>query len=263
MLTSRRQCAIIGLPAVGKSSLVAALHGRPGEAVPPTQGCNKSTLSRDSYTLDLLDLGGQPGVRKFWANLAQEADAIICVANASEADDLAWAMLGTEIRNLREGRPMLLVLNQRDVPERACASVEQALTRLELSAADPSVGVQMIASSADVAGAEVGIEWLCGVLAGVADGDGAMEEADDSNLGAPGGQAAEEQLHSWNEPAAEPLRPAAGASRLRVMRTLQDARQQAGAHEADMEELQQRLMNGHILTEHELELIRAADRSVR
>ena len=57
--------------------------------------------------------------------------------------------------------------------------------------------------------------------------------------------------------------PPAGGSRLRVIRELRNARQQAGSEDHDMEELQRRLMAGHILSEEELELIRAADRSAR
>ena len=78
-------------------------------------------------------------------------------------------------------------------------------------------------------------------------------------------------VHFWHlrssllakKPSEHPQPPASGASRLRVMRTLREARQQAGVEDADIEELQQRLMTGHILSEHELELIRAADRSAR
>ena len=277
MIGQRRKCAIIGLPAVGKSSLVAAWHGRPGEAVQPTQGCNKSTISRGELYLDLLDLGGQDGVRKFWPNLTQEADALICLANASEADDLAWAMLGSEIRNLRDERPVLLLLNQRNVAPRACASTSEALERLNLRAGDAGVHVETLASSSDTAGAEAGLEWLCDVLVHGDRGEQMADDDDDTQASRgwqqqrQGQEQAEGQLHPWSMPeqpmepdgAEPPMAPPAGGSRLRVIRELRNARQQAGSEDHDLEELQRRLMSGHILSEEELELIRAADRSAR
>ena len=64
----RRRIAVLGLPSVGKSTFVAALHGKTGADAPePAQcACNKSTLGRAECNLDVLDLGGQPSVRRFW-----------------------------------------------------------------------------------------------------------------------------------------------------------------------------------------------------
>ena len=64
-MADRRRIAVIGLPAVGKSSIVAALHGKTADGR-PTEGVNKSSLPRGGFILDLLDLGGSAQVRKFW-----------------------------------------------------------------------------------------------------------------------------------------------------------------------------------------------------
>ena len=84
----RRKIAVVGLPSVGKTTLIATLQSKERMSPEPTQGCNKSTLSRDEINLDLLDMGGKPEVRKFWQQLAKDAQGIIVLANAAEADDL-------------------------------------------------------------------------------------------------------------------------------------------------------------------------------
>ena len=99
-------------------------------------------------------------VRKFWKQMTMEADGFICVVNASEADDLSWMMIGQEVRMLREGRPVLLLLNRREAPERVCVSPKEALERLGLHET-AGVQIEIIAASADVASADSGIAWLC------------------------------------------------------------------------------------------------------
>ena len=66
-------------------------------------------------------------------------------------------------------------------------------------------------------------------------------------------------------PADEPPDEAPTASvtggRMRLMRELKDAKKFAGDEESDVDELQRRLIAGHILSESEMERIRSAVRS--
>ena len=260
----RLRVAIVGLPSVGKSTFVAALHGKPILSPEPTQGCNKSTVGREECNLELLDLGGKPSIRKFWRQLTTDAQGLVLIANAAEADDMAWGLLANELRSLRSMRPVLLLLNQRDVPAHLCTPTTEALRRLGLQSA-PDVGVATIANSTDVEGADPGLAWLCELLLG---GD---------SLSSSGGSP--EPMLSNEPPASSPGssmltrpypprgadvpidEPAPRSSRLRVLRELRDAREYAGNEASEVAELQQKLMAGYILSEEELEMIRAAIRT--
>ena len=265
---TRIRLAIVGFPAVGKSSFVAALHGRPVEAIAPTEGCNKSNITRGDLTLDLIDLGGKMAVRKFWSRMAEDADGLIVVANAAEADDLTWSMLGQEVRGLRNGRPTLVLLNARDASPRACLPAAEALDRLGL-ADERNVDIHELASSSDVAAADPGMTWLCDEIARA---DGSPR----SSRGSSRGSTPDREVHSSRAAAAaqqqqqqhlEPedddeldhnptVPPPPSGSRMRALRGLRDARQWADAEKAEVEDLQRRLIAGHILSEEEMALLR-------
>ena len=187
MALPRRRVAIVGLPAVGKSTFVHALHGKAGEQQPaPTAGCNKSSVHFDRIIFDLLDLGGSPQVRKFWGQLAGDAHAIVIMVNASEADDMSWALLASEVRRLRAGRPLLVLLNQRDVPAAACVAAADALDRLNIDPA-PDVRVAGLLRASDIASAEAGLAWLAALMLGehVEDDAPPEDDADDAQPEAP------------------------------------------------------------------------------
>ncbi len=288
----RRRIAILGLPAVGKSTFVQALHGKTGEQQPPpTAGCNKSSVQRDGMVLDLLDLGGSPQVRKFWGQLAAEAHAIVVMVNASEADDMAWAMLASEVRRLRADRPLLVLLNQRDAPATVCVASADALDRLDIDPA-PDVRVAGLLRSSDLASAEGGLAWLAAVMLGeYFEDDRSLEDdngaADGPQPEAPLWAAAAEAL---DEEQAELQRGAAaagggvvltrspgartieegdivgggdprpsGRSRLRVMQAVEDARQAAdGSDEGALAAaLASKLASGHLLSSEEIARLRA------
>ena len=264
---TRLRLAIVGFPAVGKSSFVAALHGRPGESTAPTEGCNKSNLARGDLTLELVDLGGKTAVRKFWSRMAEDADGFVVVANAAEADDLTWSMLGQELRGLRKGRPTLVLLNARDASPRACLPAAEALDRLGL-ANERAVDIVELASSSDVAAADPGLTWLCDEIA----------RPDGASIGASSrGSTPEREVHSSRAAALEQRQqqqqhlapsddddeldnptvpPPPSGSRMRALRGLRDARQWADAEKAEVEDLQRRLIAGHILSEEEMALLR-------
>ena len=259
----RLRVAIVGLPSVGKSTFVAALHGKPLHSPEPTQGCNKSTVGREDCNLELLDLGGKSSIRKFWRQLTTDAQGLVLLANAAEADDMAWGLLANELRSLRSMRPVLLLLNQRDVPAHLCTPTTEALRRLGLQSA-PDVGVATIANSTDVEGADPGIAWLCELLLG---GDGLS-----SSGGSPEPMLSNEppafssgsgmMARAPHPPSAEPIDDTAPrSSRLRVLRELRDAREYTSNEASEVAELQERLMAGYILSEEELEMIRAAIRT--
>ena len=54
--------------------------------------------------------------------------------------------------------------------------------------------------------------------------------------------------------------PPPSGSRMRALRGLRDAREYANAEQDHVQELQRRLMEGHILSTEELEMVRAANR---
>lgn len=291
MSLPRKRVAIIGLPAVGKSTFVHALHGKAGEQQPaPTAGCNKSSVHFDRIIFDLLDLGGSPQVRKFWGQLAGDAHAIAIMVNASEADDMSWALLANEVRRLRAGRPLLVLLNQRDVPAAACVAAADALDRLGIDPA-PDVRVAGLLRASDIASAEAGLAWLAALMLGeyVEDDAPPEDDADGAQPEAPLWAAAAQALDE--EQAAElqsgmaasdsggdsPLDPRISArhnvspeqndprqqtarSRLRVMQAVETARQ--ASHRSDdgalAAALASKLASGHLLSSEEIARLRAS-----
>ncbi len=265
----RYRIAIVGPASSGKSSIVGAIQGRalePGYV--PTSGCNKSSISRSGHTLDLLDLGGGPDVRKFWKQLGGAAAAIVVVCSAAEADDLAWAMLGKDVRSLCEqgALPALVLLNRLGVAEHACVSPDAALDRLGLDL--PSyrfVRAISLGASDDVPAVEGGLLWLCAAMSG----DESASRQGGGNDG--GGNAAAPP---------NPLPPAlgvpgdggsgmggggggggGGGSRLRVVRAVREAQQYVGSEAAEVAAARERLEGGHLLTEREMEVLRAIQRA--
>ena len=266
----RLRVAIVGLPSVGKSSLVAALHGKELLTPEPTQGCNKSSIAHEDYNLDLLDLGGKPAVRKFWRNLAQDAQALVVLANAAEADDLSWGMLKTELRNLRQARPVLLLLSRRDVAPHLCVQPSDAMNRLGLDHTNGILHVALLDNSTDVANAEPGFEWLCErLLSGEEDEDVAGEEYEyEEEPAAPPPPPppappppAPPPPQEMGLPPMDADSPGRGPRRMRVLGAIRDARQYAGNEAQEIADLQHRLVAGHILSEEELERLRTAMRS--
>lgn len=256
----RRKVAILGLPSVGKTTFISTLQGKPLDTIEPTSGCNKSTLSLAEVNLDLLDVGGGPQVRRFWQQITAEAQGLVVLVNTSEADDLSWAQLARELRVVREGRPLLVLLTQYDLAPHLCVPPDEALTRLGLDRAAGVMNSCTLASSTDVDGAEAGIAWLCNRLmatdAGEDDdevGDGVYEPAEPVAAYAPPPRP--------QAPPLPPAEPTPRGSRLRIMSEIQRARQETGNEEAEIADLQQRLMDGHILSETDLERIRTAHRS--
>ena len=271
----RQRLALVGLSSVGKSTIVAALHGKPAsEPIAPTQGCNKSTLTRHNMLLDLLDLGGAPQVRKFWSQLASDVHAIVVVANAAEADDMNWAMLASEVQRLRGSRPLLVLLNRRDVSPGACASAAGALSLLGVDTTAGDVHVEELANSVDADAAEMGLDWLCGFLLGGAEGQGALS----GGVAEASSHDEDDVVDDWDGPQPGPPRsPDAGAAssttppgepsqqhepagraptRLRVMQALRDARQYQGEEAELAAALAQKLSSGHLLSEDELGTLR-------
>ena len=254
--------ALVGLSAVGKSTLVAALHGKASEAIVPTSGCNKSSLQRENVILDLLDLGGAPQVRKFWTRFASDVHAFVVVVNATEADDMSWAMLAGEVRRLRAGRPLLVLLNQRDVPAASCMSEDAALDLLGLEAAS-DVRIQTLACSTDAAAAEVGLQWLSATLIGaVVEEPQASSCAAGSSSSSSSSRPSSARLMSARTSAEDGDEEAPGSgssarSRLRVVQALRDARQYAGDEAELAAALAQKLSSGHLLSSAELAKLRS------
>lgn len=317
---TRRRIAIVGLQSTGKSRVVNALQGKPGAPTEPTSGANKSSVVRDGETYDLLDLGGAPAVRKFWAVLAADADALVAVVNASEADDIAWAMLARELRALRAASskgsvelPVLVLLNRLGVAERLCAPPLDALDRLGLAAQSRRVRVEQLASSEDAVAAEAGLAWLCDALlhpvddgatapaggaGGMASGaesaadagarelmagaplpslgrmalmrslqashassaaaDGApTHAADASGRPAPGGDGGGDDEHGGDDHGGGGPASRRGP---RAMRAVREAKTWADDTEDDLAVVERKLEAGMLLSEEELEVLRAKNR---
>ena len=257
--------ALVGLPAAGKSSFVAALHGKESEQIAPTAGCNKSSLHREDLILDLLDVGGSPQVRKFWTQLVGEVDALIVMVNSTDVNETSWTVLAEELRRLRADRPVLLLLNAHDEPLDSCLPECEVLERLGI-VPNPEVRVVAMARSSDIVSADLGLSWLCSVLVRELPTSDATQEAtlwaaaaaalDDpheasTRTHAAGGAALLDADRSAAAPGGVRSR-----TRLRVMQAVEDARQYDTPETELANALAAKLASGHLLSSEELSQLR-------
>ena len=224
-------------------------------------------LDAHGVILDLLDLGGAPQVRKFWAQLACDVHAFVVVVNAAEADDMAWALLSGELRRLREAQPLLVLLNQRDVPAAACCTVEEALDRLSVRKAT-TVRAVALSCSTDTNAAEAGLEWLCAVLTDQSEHEGTEDDGWPSEQQQAQGAAVGASISpppSEHSPQSAPGHAppdnvgdgqARAPTRLRVVQALRDARHYQGEEAELAAALSQKLASGHLLSEAEIGQLR-------
>ncbi len=62
----------------------------------PTQGFNVKSVVRDSFKLNVCDIGGQTMIRKYWENYYDNVDGLIFVVDSS--DDYRITECNTELK---------------------------------------------------------------------------------------------------------------------------------------------------------------------
>lgn len=69
---------VLGLDNAGKTTLLKFISSENPEKTTPTQGFNVKTVVKDSFKLNVWDIGGQKDIRKYWENYFTNVDGLVC-----------------------------------------------------------------------------------------------------------------------------------------------------------------------------------------
>ena len=76
---------VLGLDNAGKTTLLKLLScEQPSYVEEPTKGFNVKTVLRDTFKLNVWDIGGQSEIRKYWENYYDNTDGLIFVVDSSD-----------------------------------------------------------------------------------------------------------------------------------------------------------------------------------
>lgn len=89
---------VLGLDNAGKTTLLKYLSSENPEQTTPTQGFNVKTIVRDSFKLNVWDIGGQSEIRKYWENYYDNCDGLVFVVDS--VDDIRITECNTELKML-------------------------------------------------------------------------------------------------------------------------------------------------------------------
>ncbi|XP_019085291.1 PREDICTED: ADP-ribosylation factor-like protein 8A [Camelina sativa] len=114
------ELSLVGLQDAGKTSIVNVLAtGGYSEDMIPTVGFNMRKVTKESVTIRLWDLGGQPRFRSMWERYCRQVSAIAYVVDAADLDNLSVSK--SELHDLLsnaslKGIPLLVIGNKTDKP---------------------------------------------------------------------------------------------------------------------------------------------------
>jgi ADP-ribosylation factor-like protein 3 len=75
---------VLGLDNAGKTTLLRLLSSEDPTETSPTQGFNVKSIVKDSFKLNVWDIGGQKEIRKYWENYFDNVDGLIFVVDSSD-----------------------------------------------------------------------------------------------------------------------------------------------------------------------------------
>ncbi len=75
---------VLGLDNAGKTTLLRFLAQEDPTQTTPTQGFNVKSIVKDTFKLNVWDIGGQKEIRKYWENYFDNVDGLIFVVDSSD-----------------------------------------------------------------------------------------------------------------------------------------------------------------------------------
>ena len=127
----------------------------------PTQGFNIKTLTKQGFSLNVWDIGGQKAIRPYWRNYYESTDALLYVLDSSDKKRLEET--GEELAELLEeeklqGVPVLVMANKQDLVHALPAdAIAEGLNLYKIR--DRTWTIQPC-SAVTGEGIQEGLEWL-------------------------------------------------------------------------------------------------------
>lgn len=164
--TRSRGVLLLGLDGAGATTILYQLVlGKRLETI-PTLGVNNETIHADGVDLECWDIGGLDKMRPLWRQYSREADAVIFVVDAADADRMKLA--AEELSSLYEpatrgdivlnDRPLLVFANKQDLPKAANASAVEQVLKISTLSVETYKIFQCTAN--DRQSLQKGISWL-------------------------------------------------------------------------------------------------------
>lgn len=163
--------ACFGLNNAGKTTLVNTLKGDVSdpEGGNPTFGRAPHNVTHEGSTIKFVDIGGGKNMRGYWKDVYAEIHGAVYVIDSAcpdrfeESAKFLHEMLEDE---LLAGKPILILLNKRDLPEAVAEGEIADKMRLhELKAAkwqmQGCVAIKVREEDAVHEGVTTGMRWLC------------------------------------------------------------------------------------------------------
>jgi len=131
-----KKILVLGLENAGKSSVLAQVTSgtSKNQDVKPTEGFNVTCLQSGGISLNIWEIGGSEGVRKYWGNFLQDTDLLVFVVDAADMHNLSLAVkeIKTVLGDERlAGVPILVLANKQD--QAGAMSPEEVTGALDLS----------------------------------------------------------------------------------------------------------------------------------
>jgi len=118
---NRFTALVLGIDHAGKTTLVSSLKGdiTDIESSVPTFGMKRVLIELPCAKINFIDIGGGRNMRNYWKDAFCEAHAVIYVVDSANPErfEEAREMLFESVQHsVLEGKPLLLMMNKRDMP---------------------------------------------------------------------------------------------------------------------------------------------------
>ncbi|KYR02240.1 ADP-ribosylation factor [Tieghemostelium lacteum] len=151
---------LVGLDAVGKTSLLYKLKLNQNIATIPTIGFNVETVTIADMNLVIWDVGGGNKIRQLWRHYNQELKGIIFMVDSSDRERIKEASKEALIpfildQDVFQSIPILVLANKQDIPN--CMTLDELNDNLNLP---PQICHLQLCSVRNGTGIKEGLERL-------------------------------------------------------------------------------------------------------
>jgi small GTP-binding protein len=153
---------ILGIDSAGKTTMLYSLSLRPERReIVPTVAFNIETVELGKLRLQIWDLGGQIGLRRYWRLYFPNSDGIVFVIDSADreridlcAEQLRAALAEEELR----GVPVVIMANKQDLAD--AMKTEEVSQRLGLANIKNRAWMIFPTSATQGTGIRDAFDWL-------------------------------------------------------------------------------------------------------